>query len=69
LRPDVFELVKSGGFDREITDIWEGDADLTLGSNTIEDLQAIAPKEMIKGYRFSFAYTVHGGQVVTQHER
>lgn len=69
LEPSVFELVKSGGFDREVTDIWEGDAELTLGSNAIEDLQAIAPREIIKGYRFSFAYTVHGGQVVTQHER
>jgi acetoacetate decarboxylase len=68
LVPDVFELVRSGGFDREATEIWEGDAELTLGSNTIEDLQAIAPKEIIKGFRFSFAYTVQGGQVLTQHE-
>jgi acetoacetate decarboxylase len=69
LVPDVFELVRSGGFDREATEIWEGDAELTLGSNTIEDLQAIAPKEIIKGFRFSFAYTVQGGQVLAQHER
>ncbi len=31
LVPDVFELVRAGGQDREVTDIWEGDAELTLG--------------------------------------
>lgn len=69
LRPDVFELVKSGGFDREVTEIWEGDADLTLFDDTIEDLQAIAPRDIINGYRFSFGYTVHGGDVVAQHDK
>ena len=69
LSPDVFELVRSGGFDREVTDIWEGDAELTFYNDTLEDLQAIAPQEIIKGYRFSFAYTVHGGEVITQHDK
>jgi acetoacetate decarboxylase len=69
LRPDVFELVKSGGFDREVTDIWEGEAELRFYDDTLEDLQAIAPQEIIKGYRFSFAYTVHGGEVIAQHDR
>jgi acetoacetate decarboxylase len=67
--PAVFELVRAGGFDREMTEIWEGDAELKLGQNTIEDLQALAPREIIKGYQFSFAYTVGGGQVIAQHER
>jgi len=67
--PDVFEMVKAGGYDRSVTDIWEGDGELTLGSNTIEDLRAIAPKEMMKGYRFTFAYTVKGGQVLAQHDK
>lgn len=69
LVPDVFELVRSGGQDREVTDIWEGDAELTLGTHTIEPLQAIAPRRLGKGFRFTFAYTVHGGQVLTQHDR
>jgi acetoacetate decarboxylase len=69
LSPDVFELVRSGGQDREITDIWEGDAELALGSQTIEDLNAIAPRELLKGYRFSFGYTVNGGTVLLQHDR
>ena len=34
-------------------------------ANTIEPLQAIAPRTIGKGFRFTFAYTVHGGQVLT----
>ncbi len=69
LVPDVFEMVKAGGFDREVTEIWEGDAELTFYPDTIEDLKAIAPEEIIMGYRFSFAYTVEGGEVLAQHDR
>lgn len=69
LRPDVFELVRAGGFDREVTEVWEGDAELRFGPDTLEDLRAIAPREILKGFRFSFGYTVHGGQVVAQHDK
>ena len=69
LRPDVFELVKAGGYDRAATEIWEGDAELTLYPDTIEDLQAIAPREIIQGYRFSFGYSVNGGEVLAQHDK
>lgn len=68
-RPDVFEMVKSGGFDRSVTPIWEGDAELKFYDDTLEDLAAIAPQEIIKGFRFSFAYTVQGGQVIAQHDK
>ena len=69
LVPDVFELVRAGGQDRFISEIWEGDAQLTLGTNTIEPLHAIRPKEIVKGYRFSFGYTVNGGEVLLQHDK
>ena len=69
LRPDVFELVRAGGYDREVTEIWEGPAELRLYDDTLEDLQAIAPREVTKGLRFSFAYSVNGGQVVAQHDK
>ena len=69
LVPDVFELVRAGGQDRVISEIWEGDAELTLGSNTIEPLDAIRPREILKGYRFSFGYTMNGGEVLLQHDR
>ena len=69
LVPDVFELVRAGGRDRVISDIWEGDAELTFGSHTIEPLDLIRPREIIKGYRFSFGYSVDGGTVLLQHDR
>ncbi len=68
LRPDVFELVRSGGYDRSVSEIWEGNAELQFGKNTIEDLGAIAPQEIIKGFKFSFGYSVHGGEVIAQHD-
>jgi acetoacetate decarboxylase len=67
--PDVAELVRAGGFDREVTEVWEGPAELRLYDDTIEDLQAIAPHEVLKGFRFSFAYTVQGGEVLAQHDK
>jgi acetoacetate decarboxylase len=66
--PDVYELVRAGGYDREVSDIWEGDATLDFGPNPIEDLGAIGPHEIIKGFRFSFGYSVKGGQVLTPHQ-
>ena len=68
-RPDVFELVRAGGYDRDVTEIWEGSAELRLYDDTLEDLQAIAPREMLRGYRFSFGYTVDGVEVVAQHRQ
>jgi Acetoacetate decarboxylase (ADC) len=64
----VFELVRAAGRDRSISEIWEGDAELSLGSRTIERLDAIRPMEILKGYRFSFGYTVDGGDVLLQHD-
>jgi acetoacetate decarboxylase len=68
-RPAVFELVRAGGYDRDATEIWEGSAELRLFDDTLEDLQAIAPRELLRGYRFSFGYTVDGVEVVAQHDR
>jgi len=69
LTPDVFELVRAGGRDRDATEVWEGDAELTFGADTLEDLDAIRPHEILKGFRFSFGYTVDGVEVVAQHEQ
>jgi len=69
LRPDVYELVKVGGYDREVGEIWEGDAELTFFPDAVEDLMAIAPQSIIKGYRFSFAYSVMGSEVLAQHDK
>ena len=68
VQPDVFELVRAGGRDRDATPVWEGSAELRLYDDTLEDLGAIAPREMLRGYRFSFGYTVDGVDVVAQHQ-
>lgn len=68
-RPDVFELVRAGGRERDVGVIWEGSADLRLFDDTTEDLRALAPHEMLRGYRYSFGYTVDGVEVVAQHAR
>ena len=52
-----------------MSEIWEGSAELRLYDDTLEDLQAIAPREMLRGYRFSFGYTVDGVEVVAQHRQ
>jgi len=67
LSPAVYELVRAGGYDREASEVWEGSAELDLYPDTLEDLQSIAPREMLRGYRFSFGYTVDGVEVVAQH--
>jgi acetoacetate decarboxylase len=67
-QPSVNELVQSGGVDRESTEVWEGDAELTIFDDTLEDLQALRPVGKIKGYRYSFAHTFHGGRVLAQHQ-
>jgi acetoacetate decarboxylase len=69
LRPDVFELVRASSYDRSATEIWEGEAELKFYEDTLEDLQAIAPLEVTKGFRFSFAYSVNGGSVIAQHDK
>jgi acetoacetate decarboxylase len=67
--PSVFELVRAGGRDRDGTPVWEGSAELRFYDETLEDLSAIAPSEMLRGYRFSFGYTVDGVEVVAEHHQ
>jgi len=62
--PAIYELVRAGGYDRATSPVWEGSADLTLYPDALEDLQALAPREVLRGYRFSFGYTVDGVAVL-----
>jgi Acetoacetate decarboxylase (ADC) len=56
--PAVHELVRARGRDRSISPIWEGKAELELYPAPNEELAALAPVSMGKGFRFTFAYTV-----------
>ena len=56
--PAVHELVRARGRDRQISPIWEGAAELELYSAPSEELAALAPVQVGKGFRFTFAYVV-----------
>jgi acetoacetate decarboxylase len=56
--PAVHELVRASSRDRAISEIWEGTATLELHEAPGEELAALAPVRMGKGFRFTFAYTV-----------
>ena len=54
----VHELVRARSRDRAISPIWEGTAELELYPAANEELVALAPVRMGKGFRFTFGYTV-----------
>jgi acetoacetate decarboxylase len=56
--PAVHELVRARSRDRSISTIWEGTAELELYDAANEELAALAPTRMGKGFCFTFAYTV-----------
>jgi len=56
--PAVHELVRARARDREISPIWEGAAELELYPAPHEELSALAPVRVGKGFRFTFAYVV-----------
>jgi acetoacetate decarboxylase len=56
--PAVHELVRARSRDRSISTIWEGTAELELYDASSEELAALAPARMGKGFCFTFAYTV-----------
>jgi acetoacetate decarboxylase len=55
------EHVRAGGYDREIADVWEGDATLTFFDSPVDELAALQPLEVGKGFRFSFGFSANGG--------
>jgi acetoacetate decarboxylase len=56
--PAVHELVRARSRDRSISPIWEGKAELELYPAPNEELAALAPVSVGKGFRFTFGYTV-----------
>jgi Acetoacetate decarboxylase (ADC) len=64
--PAVHELVRARSRDRAISEIWEGAATLELHEAPGEELAALAPVRVGKGFRFTFAYTVDDLETVRQ---
>ncbi len=56
--PAVHELVRSKGFDRTASEIWEGEAALELFGAPNEEHTALAPVRIGKGFRFTVGYSV-----------
>ena len=44
--------------DRSVSEIWEGPAQLELFDAPGEEHTLLAPVSVVRGYRFTFAYTV-----------
>ena len=67
--PAVHELVRARSRDRAISAIWEGSAELKLDEAPGEELAALAPVRVGKGFRFTFAYTVDDLETVRDYTR
>jgi acetoacetate decarboxylase len=67
--PAVDELVRARSRDRDLSPIWEGRAELELLEAPGEELAALAPLRMGKGFRFTFAYTVDDLETVRDYTR
>jgi acetoacetate decarboxylase len=64
--PQVHELVRSRSRDRSVSEIWEGDAELELLAAPGEEHTLLAPVDVVRGYRFTFAYTVDDLETVKE---
>jgi acetoacetate decarboxylase len=62
----LHELVRSRSFDRGASEIWEGSATLELFDAPGEELAALAPTRVGKGYRFTLGYSVDDLEVLAQ---
>ena len=56
--PAVHELVRSLAYDRNRSEVWEGDATLELFEAPNEEHTALAPTRVGKGFRFTLGYSV-----------
>jgi hypothetical protein len=55
--PSMDELVTMKSYDWEGSEVWTGDAELTFGASPVEELESLAPVEMIAGYWRSVGVT------------
>jgi acetoacetate decarboxylase len=64
LEPQIHELVRARSRDRNVSEIWEGAAELELFAAPGEEHSLLAPVSVERGYRFTFGYTVDDLEVV-----
>jgi Acetoacetate decarboxylase (ADC) len=56
--PAVHELVRAVSRDRNVSEVWEGPAELELFAAPGEEHTLLTPVSVKRGYRFTFAYTI-----------
>ena len=56
--PAVHELVRSRSFDRSMSEVWEGAATLELFDAPGEELPALGPARVGRGFRLTLGYSV-----------
>ncbi len=64
--PAVHELVRSRSFARSASAVWEGSATLELFDAPGEELSALSPVRVGKGFRFSLGYSVDELETLVQ---
>ena len=64
--PAVHELVRSKAYDRSASAIWEGSATLELFDAPGEELIALAPARIGKGFRLTIGYSVDDLETLTE---
>ena len=62
----MHELVRSRSFDRSASEIWEGAATLEFFDAPNEELSALAPVRVGKGFRFTLGYSVDDLETLTE---
>ena len=65
----MHELVRAVSRDRSVSTIWEGAATLELSAAPGEEHTLLTPVDVVRGYRFTFAYTVDDLTTVTEYTR
>jgi acetoacetate decarboxylase len=63
--PAVHELVRGRSFNRSVSPVWEGAATLELFDSPNEEVAALAPARVGKGYRFTLGYSVDDLETLT----
>ena len=58
--------MRSRSRDRSVSQIWEGSAELELNPAPGEEHDLLAPLDIVRGYRFTFAYTVDDLETVKE---
>ena len=64
--PQVHELVRSLSRDRSASTVYAGEATLNIHAARGEEHHILAPVELGRGYRFTFAYTVDDLETVKE---